>query len=190
VTGYKCLAKQIHLPLQSGDDEVLKKMNRNHKVEDYRKTVASIRRILPDATLFTDIIVGFTGESDDNFENTRRVMEEFAYNMAYIAAYSPRPGAVSSRWDDIIPMEVKKQRLHILSDVFIKSASRYNETLIGTTKEVLVTGKSRDATQWSGLTEGKINIHFQGSDDIEPGTIVSVVVTGSTGISLQGEFQK
>jgi len=184
---YDCLAKQIHLPLQSGDDEILKKMNRNHTLADYRKITDSIRRILPEATLFTDIIVGFTEESDDCFENTRRAMEEIGYNMAYIATYSPRPGAVSSRWDDKIPQEVKKQRLHILSEVFIKSAGAYNEHLIGTTRDVLVTGRSRDGLRWTGLTEGKINIHFTGSDEIRAGEIIPVSISGSTGISLQGE---
>jgi len=190
IARHKCLAKQIHLPLQSGDDEILKKMNRNHSLEDYRKIVDSIRRILPEATLFTDIIVGFTEESEDNFENTRRAMEEFAYNMAYIATYSPRPGAVSSRWDDPIPQDVKKQRLHILSDVFIKSAGIYNESLIGSIKDVLVTGRSRDGLRWTGLTEGKINIHFTGDDTIESGRIIPVSITGSTGISLQGLAEK
>jgi len=184
---YDCLAKQIHLPLQSGDDDILKKMNRNHSLADYRKIVDSIRKILPQATLFTDIIVGFTEESEDSFENTRRAMDEIGYNMAYIATYSPRPGAVSSRWDDTIPLEVKKQRLHILSEVFIRSAGAYNETLIGTTRDVLVTGKSRDGLRWTGLTEGKINIHFTGGDEIRPGEIIPVSISGSTGISLQGE---
>ncbi|MDA3955967.1 tRNA (N6-isopentenyl adenosine(37)-C2)-methylthiotransferase MiaB [Oceanispirochaeta sp.] len=184
---YKCLAKQIHLPLQSGDNEVLKKMNRNHSLADYRIIVNNIRRILPQATLFTDIIVGFTDESEDNFENTRLALEEFGYNMAYIAIYSPRPGAVSSRWDDKIPQDVKKRRLHILSDVFIKSAGRYNESLIRSTMDILVTGKSRDGLRWTGLTEGKINIHFNGNDSIQPGHFIPVKITGSTGISLQGE---
>jgi tRNA-2-methylthio-N6-dimethylallyladenosine synthase len=185
---YRCLAKQVHLPLQSGDNEILKKMNRNHTLSDYRKIVENIRRILPEATLFTDVIVGFTEEGEENFENTRLAMEEFNYNMAYIATYSPRPGAVSSRWDDKIPQDVKKQRLHILSDVFIKSANRYNASLIGKTMNILVTGKSRDGLRWTGLTEGKINIHFQGNQDIVPGHFVPVKITGSTGISLQGEF--
>lgn len=184
---YKCLAKQIHLPLQSGDDDILKKMNRNHDLSDYRKIVGNIRRILPEATLFTDVIVGFTDESDENFENTRRAMDEFAYNMAYIATYSPRPGAVSSRWDDKIPQEKKKQRLHILSDVFIRSATKYNESLMKKTLDILVTGRSRDGARWTGLTEGKVNIHFEGSEDIRPGTFVQVEITGNTGISLQGK---
>ncbi|MBE0639226.1 MAG: MiaB/RimO family radical SAM methylthiotransferase, partial [Bacteroidales bacterium] len=100
ISQYNCLAKQIHLPIQSGDDKVLISMNRKHSVEKYREIVATIRRLIPQATLFTDIIVGFTGETDEQFENTRKIMDEFSYNMAYIAQYSQRPGAASSRWID------------------------------------------------------------------------------------------
>ncbi len=185
---YSCLAKQIHLPLQSGDNEILKKMNRNHTLAEYKVIVDNIRRLLPGATLFTDIIVGFTEETDDNFENTRRAMEEIGYNMAYIATYSPRPGAVSSRWDDKVTMEEKKRRLHILSDVFIRSATRFNEDLVGQTVPVLVTGKSRDGKRWTGLTEGKINIHFTSGSELKVGEFSKVKVTENTGISLGGEY--
>ncbi len=92
IAGHRSLARQIHLPLQSGDDRVLVRMNRSYQMDDYRRTVARIREILPDATLFTDIIVGFSGETEEQFENTRRAMGEFAYNMAYVAMYSPRRG--------------------------------------------------------------------------------------------------
>lgn len=185
---YKCLAKQVHLPLQSGDNEILSKMNRNHTLADYKVIIENIRRLLPEATIFTDIIVGFTDEDGDNFENTRRAMEEIGYNMAYIACYSSRPGAVSSRWDDKISMEEKKRRLHILSDVFIKYATRYNEELIGKTLPVLVTGKSRDGSRWAGLTEGKINIQFPSDKEIKIGSFMDIKISGSTGISLQGKL--
>ncbi len=185
---YSCLAKQIHLPLQSGDNEILKKMNRNHTLAEYRVIVDNIRRLLPEATLFTDIIVGFTDEDDDNFENTRRAMEEIGYNMAYIATYSPRPGAVSSRWDDKVSMDEKKKRLHILSDVFIRSATKFNEKLVGRTIPVLVTGKSRDGKRWTGLTEGKINIHFASDMEVKVGDFADIKVTENTGISLGGEL--
>ncbi|MCA1761205.1 MAG: MiaB/RimO family radical SAM methylthiotransferase, partial [Bacteroidales bacterium] len=85
IAQYPVLAKQIHLPMQSGDDKVLIRMNRKHNMEKYRQIVHSIRRIMPNATLFTDIIVGFTGETEEQFENTRKAMEEFKFNMAYTA---------------------------------------------------------------------------------------------------------
>ncbi len=185
---YKCLAKQVHLPLQSGDNEVLKKMNRKYSLEDYRKIVHKIRELMPEATIFTDIIVGFTTETDEQFENTRRALAEFRYNMAFIATYSPRPGAVSARWEDEVAQEIKKERLHILSDVFIKSAGEFNRKLVGTEQTVLVTGKSRDEKKYAGLTEGKINIHFTGEADDMTGRFCRVKITGSTGLSLTGDL--
>ena len=92
IAEHDSLAKQIHLPMQSADDKVLIRMNRNHRLDQYRAVVRNIRATLPTATLFTDIIVGFCGETDAQFERTRRAMEEFAFDMAYIAMYSPRPG--------------------------------------------------------------------------------------------------
>ena len=187
---YKCLAKQVHLPLQSGDNEILKKMNRNHNLEDYRKIIQNIRRLMPDATIFTDIIVGFTSETDDQFENSRQALAEFRYNMAFIATYSPRPGAASARWEDDISQEIKKERLHILSDEFIKTADEYNRNLIDREIPVLVTGLSRDGKKYTGLTEGKINIHIdQAVDDNSViGQFRQVKITDSTGLSLTGEF--
>ncbi len=115
IASYPVLAKQIHLPLQSGDNMVLIHMNRKHKLEEYREVVTYIRQNLPTATLFTDIITGFSGETEEQFQNTVKALQEFQYNMAFIAVYSPRPGAVSSRWDDDVPNQVKKQRLHTLT---------------------------------------------------------------------------
>ncbi len=104
VAEYPCLAKQIHLPLQSGDDKVLIRMNRNYRVDEYRAVVQSIRALLPGATLFTDIIVGFTGETEEQFENTRKAMREFQYNMAFVAMYSPRRAPRATGGPTTFPM--------------------------------------------------------------------------------------
>ena len=98
IAEHDSLARQIHLPMQSADDKVLIRMNRNHRLDQYQAVVENIRTILPAATLFTDIIVGFCGETGKQFERTRLAMEEFAFDMAYIAMYSPRPGAAAARW--------------------------------------------------------------------------------------------
>lgn len=185
---YPHIAKQVHLPLQSGDDKILVKMNRKHSVERYSEIVDYIREKLPEATLFTDIIVGFTGESDSQFENTVQAMRKFAYNMAYIAQYSPRPGAASFRWDDTVPLQTKKDRYHILSEILIETASLSNEKLVGKTLKVLVTGPDRKPGFFKGLTEGKINIRFQASQWSLIGHIIEVKVTSSSGLSLQGEM--
>ena len=188
IARYKCLAKQIHLPVQSGDDKVLVRMNRKHSVEKYRSIVHSIKRLLPEATLFTDIIVGFTGETDEEFENTRLVMEEFKYNMAYIAQYSPRPGAASSRWADDIPKEVKSQRYHTLTGELMKHSLVFNKALIGKTFKVLVRGEDRKEGYLSALTEGKIIVRFASKDKNLIGNFVQVKITSATPFSTEGEM--
>ncbi len=186
IAKYDCLAKQIHLPLQSGDDKVLIRMNRKHTYEDYEKIISSIRRIIPDTTVFTDIIVGFTGETDEQFENTRRAMETLRFNMAYIAVYSPRPGAASARWDDDIPMAVKKKRLHVLTDELTKHTTEYNNNLIGKKMKVLVTGRDRKGGYLSGITEGRIVVRFASQQPVAPGSFVWLEITSAASYSVEG----
>lgn len=188
ISQYRCLAKQIHIPIQSGDDDMLQRMNRKHTLEDYRHIINSIRRMLPTATIFTDIIVGFTGETEEEFENTRKAMIEFKYNMAYIAQYSVRPGAVASTWADDVPKEEKRRRYHILSQELEKHSYLYNKSLIGTTQKVLVTGDDRKEGYLTGHTEGKIVIRFKSSDHSLVGQIVNVEVTSARPLSIEGNL--
>lgn len=188
IARYKCLAKQIHLPMQSGDDKVLMHMNRKHNMERYRSLVHSIRRIIPEATLFTDIIVGFTGETEEQFENTRLAMEEFKFNMSYTAIYSPRPGATSHRWVDDIPMEEKKRRLHVLTNELRKHNLPYNKSLIGKTMRVLVRGNDRKEGFLSSHTEGKLIIRFASENQDLIGQFADVKITSATDFSMEGEL--
>ena len=188
ISQYKCLGKQIHLPIQSGDDNMLQRMNRKHTLDDYRHIIHTIRRLLPEATIFTDIIVGFTGETEEEFENSRKAMEEFKYNMAYIAQYSVRPGAVASSWADDVPKAKKRERYHILTDELMKHSLVYNQGLIGQTQKVLVTGYDRKNGYLTGHTEGKIVIRFQSRDKSLIGQIVTVKVTSATVLSIEGEL--
>jgi len=188
IAQYPNLGKQIHLPIQSGDDKVLIRMNRKHSVEKYREIVKTIRTLIPQATLFTDIIVGFTGETDEQFENTRKIMDEFKYNMAYIAQYSQRPGAVSSRWIDDIPKSIKKERFHTLTNDLIKTSQEHNRAMIGKTYRVLVRGKERKGEYLSGLTEGKINVRIYSSDETLTGKIVDVKIESATEFSVAGDL--
>lgn len=188
ISQYRCLAKQIHIPIQSGDDNMLQRMNRKHTLEDYRHIINIIRRMLPTATIFTDIIVGFTGETEEEFENTRKAMIEFKYNMAYIAQYSVRPGAVASTWADDVPKEEKRRRYHVLSQELEKHSYLYNKSLIGTTQKVLVTGDDRKEGYLTGHTEGKIVIRFKSSDHSLVGQIVNVEVTSARPLSIEGNL--
>ncbi len=185
---YNCLAKQIHLPIQSGDEKVLIKMNRNHTVARYREIIHAIHKHIPRSTIFTDIIVGFTGETEKQFENTRKAMEEFKYNMAYIAMYSPRPGAVSSRWIDDIPVEVKKERLHILSEELKKHSRIHNENLTGKMLTVLVAGFDRKPGFLSGYTEGRIIVRFRSDQKELIGKFVEVEISSAADFSVEGKL--
>jgi tRNA-2-methylthio-N6-dimethylallyladenosine synthase len=187
IAQYPCLAKQIHLPVQSGDEHVLLKMNRKHSMEKYRHIVHTIRRLIPEATLFTDIIVGFTGETDEQFENTRKAMEEFCYNMAYIAQYSVRPGAASSRWEDDVPHEVKKVRFQVLTNELTKHSLAYNKSLIGKTMRVLVRGRDRKEGYMSAHTEGRIVVRFASDDEGMIGQFADVKIMSAAPLSIEGE---
>lgn len=188
IAEYPVLAKQIHLPMQSGDDKVLMRMNRKHNMEKYRHIVESIRRIIPQATLFTDIIVGFTGETDEQFDNTRKAMEEFQFNMSYTAIYSPRQGATSHRWDDDVALEEKKRRLHILTEELRKHNLPYNNSLVGKTVRVLVKGDDRKEGFLSGHTEGKLIVRFAAENESLVGQFVNVKITSASDFSMEGEL--
>ncbi len=188
IAAYDCLAKQIHLPMQSGDERVLIKMNRRHSMDKYRRIVADIRELIPQATLFTDIIVGFTGEGEAEFLNTVAAYEEFKFNMAYIAMYSPRPGAASFRWEDEVTSDDKKERLQRLSDVLKICSHEYNESLLGKTMRVLINGTDRKTGFSTGLTEGKIIVRLDHHDDSLMGKIISVKITSAANLSLSGEL--
>ncbi len=188
IAEYSVLAKQINLPLQSGDEEVLQKMNRKHTMDKYREIVANIRELLPTATLFTDIIVGFTGESEDAFKNTIAAFKEFKFNMAFIAMYSPRPGAVSYKWEDEIDTETKKKRLHELTEEMRVHTSEYNKNMVGKKVRMLVTGIDNRSGLSTGLTEGKITIRLDKKYPELEGQIVEVEVTSSANFSLSGSL--
>lgn len=185
---YPCLANNVHLALQSGDDEVLQNMNRSYNIEDYAKIVESIRRILPESTLFTDIIVGFSGETEQQFENTKKAFHRFQFNMAYIAPYSPRPGAKSYKWEDDIEVKDKKRRHNELTDVLKEISIVHNEKMIGKKCEVLVEGTDRKEGYLAARTEGLIPARFACDDTSRIGTFVTIKITSATPFALSGEL--
>ncbi|MBR4679153.1 MAG: tRNA (N6-isopentenyl adenosine(37)-C2)-methylthiotransferase MiaB [Bacteroidales bacterium] len=188
IAKYKCLGKWIHIPIQSGDTEMLKRMNRKYDIERYRSVIHSIRTILPTATIFTDIIVGFTGETLEEFENTRRAVLEFKYNMAFIAMYSPRPGAKSSQWVDDVPKDEKSRRYAVLSEDLKSVSSLYTASMVGKEFRILVNGHDRLDGYLSGLTEGKIAVRFKSENEALIGSFVNVKITKSSDFSAEGEM--
>ena len=188
IAKYPNLGKQIHIPMQSGDDKVLMRMNRKHNMEKYRQIIQTIKKLIPQATIFTDIIVGFTGETNEQFENTRRAMEEFKFNMSYTAMYSPRPGATSHRWVDDIPHDEKKRRLHVLTEELRKHNIPFNKNLIGKTMRVIVRGEDRKEGFLSALTEGKLIVRFASDDKNLIGNFAHIKITEASDFSLEGEL--
>jgi tRNA-2-methylthio-N6-dimethylallyladenosine synthase len=190
IADYDCLAKQIHLPVQSGDEKLLRRMNRNHNVEDYLKIVDDIRELLPTATLFTDIIVGFSGETDEQLERTARLMEQVKFNMAYIAKYSPRVGARSARWEDDVTAQQKSDRLARLADILRQTSRAHNETLVGTTCRVLIDGRDRRMEgALTGRTEGKLPLRIPDAPEALIGTFQDVEITSAADLSLTGKLR-
>jgi len=189
IAKYDCLAKQIHLPVQSGDEKMLRRMNRNHSIEAYLKIVADIRELLPTATLFTDIIVGFTGETDEQLERTADLMLDVGFNMAYVARYSPRVGARSSRWEDDIAPAVKSERLVRLSEVLKRTSYAHNQAMVGKTYRVLVGGPDkRMAGALASRTEGKLPVRIVDASQDLIGTFQDITITSAAELSLSGSL--
>jgi tRNA-2-methylthio-N6-dimethylallyladenosine synthase len=190
VADYDCLAKQIHLPVQSGDEKLLLRMNRNYSIESYLKIVDDIRELLPTATLFTDIIVGFSGETDEQLENSAKLMELVKYNMAFVAKYSPRVGARSARWEDDITPKQKSERLVRLSEILKRTSLEHNQAMVGKTCRVLIDGKDkRMEGALTGRTEGKLPIRILEASDELIGTFQDVEVTSAVELSLTGKVR-
>ena len=157
-------------------------------MDKYRRIVNDIRELIPQATLFTDIIVGFSSEGETEFQHTIQAMNEFRFNMAYIAMYSPRPGAASYRWEDEVNVNDKKERLHRLTEQLKVHSRQYNETLVGQTVKVLINGTDRKTGFSTGLTEGKINVRLDQQNDSLRGQIVAVKITSAADFSVSGEL--
>jgi tRNA-2-methylthio-N6-dimethylallyladenosine synthase len=184
---HKSLANQLHLPLQSGDDEVLRRMNRRYTLESFLHIVKDFRELLPEATLFTDIIVGFSGETDAQFQNTLNALEEMKCNMIYGAKYSPRPGAQSANWEDDIPPAEKSRRLALLGDLLKKTAQGWNQALVGQTLRVLIDGKDRRIPNaLMGRTEGRIPVRILDAQESAIGSFQQVKIKSCASLSLEG----
>lgn len=182
------LVEHIHLPVQSGSTEVLKKMSRKYTRERYLELADKIYASIPNAVLTTDIIVGFPGETEEQFEQTLSLVREVGFDSAYTFIYSPREGTPAAGMEDNVPMEVKKQRLQRLNAT-IKEYSRIgSEKFLGQIVEVLVEGASKNNDQvLAGRTRTNKLVHFEGSEDLI-GEFVHVQITDSKSFYIKGEL--
>jgi tRNA-2-methylthio-N6-dimethylallyladenosine synthase len=157
----KTLTPHFHIPVQSGSDKILKRMNRKYTVAQYKALVAKIRETIPDASITTDIIVGFCGETKADFEATLRLYDEIKWDMAYIARYSPRRGTVSEKFfKDDVPRAEKARRWHELNKVLTNCSREYNQRLVGKTLEVLVEKYNKETNECEGKSRENKTVQF------------------------------
>jgi tRNA-2-methylthio-N6-dimethylallyladenosine synthase len=180
------VCEHAHLPLQSGSTRLLKRMRRTYGRERYLRLVAHMREAIPDLALTTDIIVGFPGETDEDFEQTLEVVEEVRFDGAFTFIYSPRRGTEAAEMPDQVPEALKHARLERLVDVVQRIAAERNAQRVGRVEEVLVEGPSRtDPALVRGRTRRNTTVNFGGR--AQPGDLVHVGITGATSTTLRGE---
>ncbi len=176
----------LHLPMQSGSDSVLRAMNREYTLSRYRELIGRARDLMPDIALSTDVIVGFPGETDEDFEATRRAMEEIGFDSAYMFKYSPRRGTVAAGLADDVPAEVKQRRLAAVIELQRRVTAERSARFLDREVEVLVDGRShRDPEAVVGKTREFKNAVFRGSP-AWVGTLRRMRVVETRGVTLTG----
>ncbi len=188
------VCEHLNIPVQSGDDACLKRMKRGYTLDEYREKIARVRELWPNISLSTDIIVGFCGETEEEFQHTLDLLHEIRFDVVHVAAYSVRPGTVAARWEDDIPLVEKKRRLHALEDVQAQIALECNQALVGKVEEVMLeeTNTSHGRLQWKGRNRSNKWVFFPQpeADDVQrslqPGDFVQVRIDKATSWSLQG----
>jgi tRNA-2-methylthio-N6-dimethylallyladenosine synthase len=182
------VCENFNIPVQAGDNEVLAQMRRGYTLEEYLDCVARIRTHVPHASLSTDVIVGFCGETKAQFLNTMRVLEDVRFDKVHVAAYSPRPGTIAWRhMEDTLPQEEKMRRLHAVEALQERISREINEALLGTVQEVLVEGEKEGV--FTGRSRGNKLVHFHAETPPPLGDLIAVRITETTPWSLRGEAQ-
>lgn len=179
----------FHVPIQAGDDRTLRRMARGYSVNFYRRLVEQIRSRIPDAAISTDLIVGFPGETQEEFMNTVSLVEEICFDSCNTAAYSPRPHTPSATWEPQVPEEEKYERLRFLNSVVSDVSHRRNKRYLGSTAQVLVEGRSERAPQrFSGRTRTNKIVNFEG-DESMIGQLIDVQIEAANPWALRGSLK-
>ena len=179
------VCEHAHLPLQSGSTRILKAMRRTYSRERYLALVDDLRAAIPGLALTTDIIVGFPGETERDFEETLEVVEEVAYDGAFTFVYSPRQGTEAATMPDQVPDDVKRERIERLVELVQRVAEARNRERVGKIEQVLVEGPSRtDPTLLRGRTRRNVTVNFVGTS--APGELVDVTIEGATSTTMRG----
>lgn len=182
------VCEHFHIPFQSGDNDVLKAMARGYTQERYRRIIDTIRQYMPDAAISADAIVGFPGETEAQFQNTLKLVEDIGFDQLNTAAYSPRPGTPAALWDNQLSEKVKSDRLQQLNHLVAIKAAERSQRYQGRIEEVLVEDQNpKDPTQVMGRTRGNRLTFFEGEIEALKGKIVPVQITTVRAFSLTGE---
>ena len=181
------LVNHLHLPVQHGSDRILMAMKRGYTAMEYKSIVRRLRAVRPDIRLSTDFIVGFPGETDDDFAKTMKLIDEIGFDASFSFVFSPRPGTPAAALVDDTPQDTKLQRLQQLQAVIETNARCISNSLVGRVQRILVEGPSRrDATELMGRTECNRIVNFKGNSDLV-GQMVEVTITQAYAHSLRAE---
>lgn len=184
------VCEHLNIPVQAGDDALLKRMKRGYTVDEYCERIGQVRALWPRITLSTDVIVGFCGETEAEFQHTLDLLEQLRFDVVHVAAYSVRPGTVAARWEDDIPLAEKKRRLHVIEAMQGRIALELNQHYVDTVEEVLIedSNTTHGRQQWKGRNRANKWVFFPqpGAAPLQPGDIVKVHIDHATAWSLQG----
>ena len=187
IAKYDNIMPYVHLPIQSGSDEILKRMNRKYTIEEYKLLFDQIKKKVKNVAVTTDIIVGFPNETDEDFQKTLDIVNYCKFDGAYTFIFSPREGTAAARMEDKITMQVKEERLQKLNELVNKYSLESNKKLLGKTVEVLVIDKSeKDDSKVYGYTDTMKLVNINGDKNLI-GKIIPVKITDAKSFSLDGE---
>jgi threonylcarbamoyladenosine tRNA methylthiotransferase MtaB len=183
------VCRHFHIPLQSGDDEILQRMNRRYRTDAFMQVVAAIRTRFPKAGISTDVIVGFPGESEEQFANTQKCVAQAAFSRTHVFAFSPRPGTPAATLPDPVPGPVKEERSRILHAQAAAQALAFHRTFLGETVPVLAEKYDPDTGLQEGLTEEYIRVTFPGSEALT-GQLVPICLETAEAEGMRGRREK
>ena len=182
------LARFLHLPVQAGSDRILTAMKRNHTVLEYKARIRKLREAVPDICISTDLIVGFPGETDKDFEATMKLVEDIGFDQSFSFIFSPRPGTPAANLPDETPAAVKHARLERLQAALTANARKISEAMVGSVQSVLVEGPSKkNSAELTGRTQNMRYVNFPG-DPRMIGQFVDVTITQAMSNSLRGRL--
>ncbi|MBI5194272.1 MAG: tRNA (N6-isopentenyl adenosine(37)-C2)-methylthiotransferase MiaB [Nitrospirae bacterium] len=185
------VCNHVHLPIQSGSDLILERMKRNYTYQEYKGKIIRLREAIPDVTITTDIISGFPGESDEDYNKTIDALEEIQYDAAFTFRYSKRPFTVARSYDNQVPLNVKKERLNNVIELQNRITLAKNKECVGKEFDIMIEGESvKGNGNMTGRTRGNKIVHIPRQEGMSVGDILQVKITSATVASLSGEVIK